>query len=138
VVGHAEHHEPPIPIIAITGIIVGTVAIGVGLAIWLFTRRDIPTTAPQDVSWVTRAARKDLYGDDINESLVVQPGRRMVDASLATDRQVIDGSVNGTGTLIGGLGLALRKAQTGYVRSYALSVLGGALLLVLILVVVNL
>ena len=36
-----------------------------------------------------------------------------------------------------GEGRLLRRLQNGYVRSYALGILGGALLLVLTLVVVN-
>ena len=35
------------------------------------------------------------------------------------------------------LGTQLRRAQTGYVRSYALSLLGGVLLVVLALLAVN-
>ena len=138
VVGHAVHHEPPIPVIAITGMTVGVVAIGVILALLLVARREVPRVAPADVSFVTRAARKDIYGDDLNDALVVNPGRRLVAALLATDRGAVDGAAMGTATLIDGGGKALRRLQTGYVRSYALSMLGGALLLVLTLVAVNL
>ena len=40
--------------------------------------KPVPREAPQDVSFATRAARRDLYGDDINETLVVGPGRSLV------------------------------------------------------------
>ncbi|QYJ03810.1 NADH-quinone oxidoreductase subunit L [Nocardioides panacisoli] len=138
VVGHAEHHEPPLPIIVITMITVATVAVGVALAFWLFGRQAVPREAPSEVSFLTRAARRDVYGDDINEALVVGPGRHLVRTAVATDKALIDGAVTGGGTMIGALGAVLRRTQTGYVRSYALSVLGGALLLVLIIVAVNL
>ena len=39
---------------------------------------------------------------------------------------------------MGGIGSVLRLAQNGFVRSYALSVLGGVLLVVLALLAVNL
>jgi NADH-quinone oxidoreductase subunit L len=138
VVGHAAHEDPPVPALLVTAIIVVVVAAGAGLAFVLFQRRDVPREAPRDVSFVTRAARADLYGDHINEGLVVGPGRRTVAGLVTTDRDVVDGGFLGGATIVRGLGQGLRRLQTGYVRSYALSVLGGALLLVLTLVAVNL
>lgn len=138
VVGHVEHEDPPLPAIVITLIVVAVVAVGVALAFFLFQKRDVPREAPQDVSFVTRAARADLYGDAINDGLVVRPGSQLVTGLVATDRGVVDGTFTGGATIVGGLGQGLRRLQTGYVRSYALSVLGGALILVLTLVAVNL
>jgi NADH-quinone oxidoreductase subunit L len=138
VVGHVEHVEPPIPAILITLIIVLIVAAGAALAVLLFQQRDVPRVAPTDVSFVTRAARADLYGDDINDTLVTRPGGHLVNGLVATDRGVVDGAFMGGALTVAGIGQGLRRLQTGYVRSYALSVLGGALLLVLTLVAVNL
>ena len=73
VVGVAEEHEPPLPALVITLLITLTVALGVAAAWFLVGKRDIPREAPQDVSFATRAARADLYGDAINEALVVPP-----------------------------------------------------------------
>ena len=71
VVGHVEHEEPPLPALVITPDRGGVVGIGVGLA-WFFVQlRDVPREAPSDVSFVTKAARADLYGDAINDGLVV-------------------------------------------------------------------
>ncbi|MDP3949777.1 proton-conducting transporter membrane subunit, partial [Microbacterium sp.] len=138
VVGHVEHVDPPLPAFAITIIVVAVVAIGVALAWFLYLRRDVPRAAPTDVSFATRAARADLYGDAINDVLVVRPGSQLVTSLVATDREVIDGAFTGGATVVGGTGQGLRRLQTGYVRSYALSVLAGALVLVLVLVAVNL
>jgi len=138
VVGHAAHEEPPLPAILISLIVVVVVGVGVGLA-WFFVQlRDVPREAPADVSFVTKAARADLYGDAINDGLVVQPGSQLVTALVATDRGLVDGAFTGGAFTVRGIGQGLRRLQTGYVRSYALSVLGGALLLVLTLVAVNL
>ncbi len=49
------------------------------------------------------------------------------------DLGLIDGAVNGTGRLIQWIAGRLRRTQTGYVRVYALSVLFGALLVVVLL-----
>src|SRR5690606_6630871 len=73
VVGHAEHHDLPVPVWALTLLIVATVAIGVALAWLTFGRREVPREAPQGVSPLTKAARADLYGDAINDTLVVAP-----------------------------------------------------------------
>ncbi|WGX96130.1 NADH-quinone oxidoreductase subunit L [Nocardioides sp. L-11A] len=137
VVGHAEHHEPPVPVIVLTLLTVAVVAVGVAAAWFLVGRREVPRVAPADVSIATRAARADLYGDAINEGLVVTPGKAAVSSLTAGDRSIVDGLFTGGTTVLAGTGELLRRLQNGYVRSYALGILGGALLLVLTLVVVN-
>ena len=138
VTGIAEHHEPPLPALVITLLAVGVVAVGVAIAWLLVGRRDIPRVAPQDVSFATRAARADIYGDAINDALVVQPGSRLVSGLTTMDRVGIDGAVEGGAATLGGVSGVLRRVQNGYVRSYALSLLGGVLLVVLALLAVNL
>ncbi|WP_439938189.1 NADH-quinone oxidoreductase subunit L [Nocardia sp. N13] len=138
VTGHAEHHEPPLPALVITLLIVGVVAVGIAAAWFLVGRRDIPREAPQDVSFATRAARADLYGDAINDAVVVRPGAGLVGGLTAFDRHGVDGVVEGGSAAVGGLSTTLRRVQNGFVRSYALSLLGGALLVVLALLAVNL
>jgi NADH-quinone oxidoreductase subunit L len=137
VVGEVEHHEPPLPAIVITLIITATVALGVAAAWFFVGKRDVPREAPQKVSFVTRAARADLYGDAINEGLVVGPGRHLVSGLTTMDNRGVDGAVEGGSSAVGGLAQVLRTVQNGFVRSYALSLLAGVLLVVLILMVVN-
>jgi NADH-quinone oxidoreductase subunit L len=138
VVGHATHEEPPLPAIVITLIVVLVVATGVALAWLLVGRKEVPRVAPADVSFATRAARADLYGDAINDTLVVNPGRQLTTALVAADTTLVDGTFTEGGTVVSGVGQGVRRLQTGYVRTYALSLLGGALLLVVTLVAVNL
>jgi NADH-quinone oxidoreductase subunit L len=138
VTGHAEHHEPPLPAIVITLIITAVVALGVAAAWFLVGRRDVSREAPQDVSFATRAARADLYGDAINDAVVVRPGAGLVGGLASFDRVGVDGTVEGGSAVLGGLSRSLRRVQNGFVRSYALSLLGGALLVVLALLAVNL
>ncbi|MBC2932699.1 NADH-quinone oxidoreductase subunit L [Nocardioides sp. zg-1228] len=138
VTGHAEHHEPPLPAIVITLIITAVVALGVAAAWFLVGKREVPREAPRDVSFATRAARADLYGDAINDAVVVRPAAELVGGLTTFDRVGVDGVIEGGSAAVGGLSRTLRRVQNGFVRSYALSVLGGALLLVLALLVVNL
>jgi len=138
VVGAEVEHDPPIPALAVTGLAVLIVAIGVSVAIVFVGRRDVPREAPQDVSFVTRAARADVYGDAINDELVVKPGKALTSGLLVFDRSVVDGIFSGGALTVGGVGALVRRAQNGFVRSYALSLLGGVLLVVLALLAVNL
>ena len=138
VVGVAPPENPPLPALVVSLLAVLVVAVGVGLAWFLIGRRDVPRTAPQRVSIATRAARADLYGDAINDGLVVNPGKRLVGDLLTIDRYGVDGVLTGGPVAIGAIAGQVRKVQNGFVRSYALSLLGGVLLVVLALLAVNL
>ena len=137
VTGTAEHVEPPIPAWSVSVLVLAVVAVGVTIAWFLVGKREVPRTAPTDVSWATNAARADLYGDAINDTLVVAPGAVLVRNLTSFDQHGVDGVVEGGSRGIGGIGMILRRTQNGYVRSYALSLLGGALLVVLALLAVN-
>ncbi len=138
VTGVAPHEEPPLPAIAISVLAVLVVAVGVGLAWFLIGRRDVPRTAPANVSVFTRAGRNDLYGDAFNDMVVVGPGKSLTQGLATFDDGFVDGGFVGTASALGGLSGRLRLAQNGFVRSYALSLLAGAVLVLLALVVVNL
>jgi NADH-quinone oxidoreductase subunit L len=138
VVGEEAHHELPLPPIAYTLIVTAVVAVGVAVAWFFVAQRDIPREAPRKVSFVTRAARNDLYGDHLNEALLMRPGNTMVESLVTFDDNGVDRVVDGTGAASMGMSGVFARIQTGYVRSYALSVLAGALLVVLALLAVNL
>jgi NADH-quinone oxidoreductase subunit L len=137
ITGDAPEESPPLPSLVISLIVVLIVAVGVAVAWFLVGKQDVPRTAPQDVSFATRAARADLYGDAINDELVIRPGGRLVSGLTTIDRHGIDGVVEGGALALGGTGTVLRRVQNGFVRSYALSVLGGVLLVVVALLAVN-
>ena len=105
-----------------------SVALGVALAYVKYVRVPVEAMAPTNVSIWTRLARRDLLQDAFNEALFMRPGQYLTRALSFFDRKVIDGAVNGTGALFGGLSVRIRRAQTGYVRTYALFILVGAAL----------
>ena len=113
------------------------VVIGFVIAWAMYGRVPVPSVAPRG-SFVTVAARKDLYGDAFNESVLMRPGQWLTRLSVFFDNKGIDGLVNGLAAAIGGTSGRLRRVQTGYARSYALSMLIGAVLLVAGLLVVRL
>jgi NADH-quinone oxidoreductase subunit L len=120
------------------GIIALVLAVlGVGLAWFMYGRVAVPAVAPRG-SVLTRAARADLYGDAFNESVLMRPGQWLTRLSVFFDSRGVDGLVNGLAATIGGTSGRLRRIQNGFVRSYALSMLIGAVLLVAGLLVVRL
>ncbi|CCH90339.1 NADH-quinone oxidoreductase chain L (NADH dehydrogenase I, chain L) (NDH-1, chain L) [Modestobacter italicus] len=130
----AAHVVAPLTV----GIVVFVVmALGIGAA-WLFVgRREVPLTAPARVSPVVAAARRGLYADAVNESVFMRPGMWLTRALVWLDNRGVDGVVNGTAAALGGSSSRLGRAQTGFVRSYALGMLGGAVLVAGALVAVT-
>jgi NADH-quinone oxidoreductase subunit L len=113
------------------------VVCGIGLAWFMYARVPVPAEAPAG-SFPVVAARKDLYGDAINESVLMRPGQWLTRLSVYFDNQGIDGLVRSIAALIGGSSGRLRKLQTGYVRSYALYMLFGGVAMVALLLAVRL
>ena len=50
---------------------------------------------------------------------------------------MVDGFVNGLGLFVSGISARLRRSETGYVRSYAMSIVLGTALLVIALLMVR-
>jgi len=105
------------------------VAAGVALAWFRYGAAEVPRIAPRG-SFLTTFARRDLYGDALNEALFMRPGQWLTRIAVFFDNRGIDGLVNGLAAGIGGTSGRLRRIQTGYVRSYALSILFGAAVVV--------
>ncbi|MGA5818380.1 NADH-quinone oxidoreductase subunit L [Kitasatospora sp. NPDC094028] len=102
---------------------------GVGLAYLMYWRSPVPVVPPVG-SPLTRAARRDLLQDDVNHAVLVRPGSALTATLVWFDSRGLDGFVNGLAATIGGLSGRLRRVQNGFVRSYALSMFGGTLVLV--------
>jgi NADH-quinone oxidoreductase subunit L len=90
------------------------------------------------VSVFTHAGRNELYGDAFNNAVFVGPGKRFNEGLAVFDSGFVDGSAMGTASAFRGISSWARLAQNGFVRSYALGLLGGAALVLIALVVVNL
>ena len=129
VVGRTEEVTLPVPVWVLTVGTLAVVLVGVAFGLLGFLRRPVPRTAPEQVSVLTRAARRDLYGDLVNEAAFMRPGQYLTRSLVYVDNRGIDGAVNGLAALVGGSSGRLRRWQTGFVRSYALSMSAGAILL---------
>ena len=137
VVGAHEEPTHAMPAWVSTAITLAVVAVGVAVAYRMYGARPVPVAAPAG-SVLTVAARKDLYGDAFNEQVFMRPGAGVTRGLTELDDWGIDGSVSALAGAIARLSGALRMAQTGYVRSYALSMLAGAALVVAAILVVRL
>ena len=129
-----EHVLAPATVITMT---LAVVAAGLVLAWLQYGRQPIPRTAPV-ASLATYAARRDLYGDAFNEAAFMRPGQYLTRSLVYLDNRGVDGLVNGLAALIGGSSGRLRRLQTGFVRTYALSMFGGAALVVVAFLLVRL
>ena len=123
--------------IVVTAIVTAVSALGVLLAYLQYATKPVPTTAPVAVTPLTLAARNNLYLDALNESVLMRPGQYLTRALVFVDNRGIDGAVNGLAAAVGGGSGRLRRIQNGYVRSYALSMFGGALIVSATLLVVR-
>ncbi len=106
------------------------VVLGVSLAVIKYFLNEVPETAPENVTIFTKLARRDLLQDAFNEAAFMRPGQSLTRALVKTDVAVIDGAVRGIARLASGSGKALRTTQTGFVRSYAMWILLGAIALI--------
>ncbi len=126
--GSEAAHETVLSHLAITILSIGVTVIGAGLAWFLFRRGT--ATEPQPAGVLVTAARKNLYTDAVNETVFEKPGVFLTRALVYLDNRGIDGLVNALAAGVGGGSGRLRRLQTGFVRSYATSILAGALLVV--------
>ena len=132
---HTEHHL--VPVWVMTAIILLVVAVGVAVAYRQYATRPVPVTAPEDVSVLTVAARRDLYGDAVNEELLMRPGQRVTAGLVAVESDGVDALTSGVGDAVTGASRRIRGWQNGYVRSYALSMFAGTTVIVALVMAVN-
>jgi NADH-quinone oxidoreductase subunit L len=112
-------------IVALLGVstVVALLGVGIAAAAWLRNRVDARKIEPRLFGW-------GWYYDWAITRLAGGPGFQLFDGTALFDRLAIDGAVNGTGRLSRWSAARLRYVQTGYVRTYALMVAVGSVLLV--------
>ena len=100
----------------------GLIGILIGFRLWSRSA-DQPALEP--------ALLKRAYGvDDVLGKVITKPGMALATfLAFVVDTRVVDGIVNGVGTSVRFVGDNVRKLQTGYVRNYALGLIGGLVLM---------
>lgn len=84
-------------------------------------------------SWIKPIEPKVLeqawYYDNAASRLIAGPGARTFNLITWIDANIVDGVVNGVGKLIRNIATSLRRAQSGFVRAYALLISLGAVVI---------
>ncbi len=115
--------------IATTGLVAGWVLFG------FFNRRGRQKTVDGIVAssgatrFLYRATLNKWWFDELNDLLFIRIGGRVAAFLWWFDRTIVDGTVNGVGTLVRGAGGGLRRIQTGRVQNYALGIAIGLLVM---------
>ena len=130
------HHVAPVWVITV--VTLGVVAVGILIAYRMYVYEPVPDREPVIVRPLTEAARADLYGDAFNEKVLMRPGARLTQGLVTVDDKGLDGGVNRLADAIAWGSRGLRLTQTGFARSYALSMFAGAALVIVTILVVQL
>ena len=142
----SEHHlygEPhPYELFGIDGIlIIASVAVattGLVVGMWLFglfRRRGRQAAVDRMVAstgatrFLYRASLNKWWFDELNDLLFMRIGGRMAAFLWWFDRTIVDGAVNGVGSVTRGAGGGLRQIQTGRVQNYALGIAIGLIVM---------
>jgi NADH-quinone oxidoreductase subunit L len=135
VLGAPEEHESLAEAFWLSAVATVVAAAGATAAWLLYGRRFDWLALRRRYAGGWRALADRLYVDQAYEFFTVNLGRAVA-AFLArtVDQRGIDGAVNGLAELVGSGARSGRRLQSGLVRSYALGVLGGAVLIVAFLV----
>jgi NADH-quinone oxidoreductase subunit L len=90
---------------------------------------ELPEKVTEKIPVIYDLVYHKYYVDEIYDAAVVEPIKNGSDFLWhGVDETVIDGAVNGSATTVGWLSSHLRKLETGFVQSYALAILIGAVL----------
>jgi NADH-quinone oxidoreductase subunit L len=105
---------------------------GIALAAFLYLKRpQMPDMIAARFSGAYEFLVNKGYIDELYDAIAVQPVKALSEHVLwKGDVRVIDGAVNGTGQIVVETGALVRQVQTGSVRTYAVSVLFGAVVIV--------
>ena len=134
VVGPIEHGEAALSEGALTAIsvVLAVAAVVVAFWIWASGRVDweaFPERQPELAGWLANA----FYVNALYAWLVQHPGKGFGRALTVVDDRVIDGAVNEVGDEVVDASRIAPRIQRGFVRSYALVFLLGAVALLLFL-----
>ena len=105
-------------------------ASGIFMAYKFYIKKpELPEVVTEKIPVIYDLVYHKYYVDEIYDATVVEPIKNGSDFLWhGVDETVIDGAVNGSATTVGWLSSHLRKLETGFVQSYALAILIGAVL----------
>ena len=129
VVGHAGHEEA----VGVLIVMWTVAAVGVLGAWWMYGFDPARREAVRGrLGPLYTLARQKFFVDEIYATLIASPARLLASFCAGiVDARIVDGAVNGAGTIVARAAGSWRHLQTGFVRNYAVAVMLGASLVVL-------
>jgi NADH-quinone oxidoreductase subunit L len=106
--------------------------LGIGLATYIWLKRpEIAAGMAARFPGVHRLLLNKYYVDELYDVTVVQPIKIASEDGLwrGMDARVVDGAVNGTGQVVGGVSAVIRLFQNGSVKTYASFLFLGAVMI---------
>jgi NADH-quinone oxidoreductase subunit L len=124
----AEEGSLELTLMVVSGLI-AIVGIAIATLIW-WRRRELADAMARTFAPIHRLLLNKYYVDEIYDTTIVQPIKVVSEEGLwrRFDVRIIDGAVNGAGTIVAGSAAVLRRLQTGSVRTYAGSIFVGVIL----------
>jgi NADH-quinone oxidoreductase subunit L len=112
--------------LAVVSVIAALLGIAIAVRVWLQHRFPGERLEPEVLA-------NAMYVDQTYARVAAGPGTEVFEATADFDKEVVDGAVNGVGTLLALAGAVGRRVQTGLVRQYAIGIALGAVALVIFL-----
>ncbi|HEY7624466.1 MAG TPA: NADH-quinone oxidoreductase subunit L [Candidatus Limnocylindria bacterium] len=127
--GAAENLPELATVVALAGIsvVAGIIGIAIGLSMYVRHRPD-PAALTRTTGPVYRLLVNKYYLDELYDHRFVEAARAFAGAAWAFDIHIVDGLANRLGWALSLGGQGLRRAQTGVVGNYALTIVAGLLL----------
>jgi len=130
---HVAEHGSLFAEYLLMGISVTIALIGIFLAYTMYIKkRDIPEKLANSYPFLYRLLLNKWYVDELYELTVIKPIHGFsILLWKGVDVAIVDGIVNGVARIIGWFSGVVRYVQSGYVQSYAVSVVLGTVVLIL-------
>ena len=128
----AESHDLERTELMLMGISSGVAIAGILIAVYFWLRNPAAAAAmAARFGPIYRLLYHKYYVDEIYDTLFVQPIKQLSIKGLwrGADATLIDGAVNGVGSVVNTSSAVLRRLQTGSVRTYAAAVFVGVVLM---------
>jgi NADH:ubiquinone oxidoreductase subunit 5 (subunit L)/multisubunit Na+/H+ antiporter MnhA subunit len=103
----------------------------------MYAKKPVPSRAPGRGQPAHHGRAQEPVRRLLQRERAHAPGQYLTRALVFFDNRGIDGAVHGLAAAIGGGSGRLRRVQNGFVRSYALSIFGGAALVLAALLLVR-
>ena len=114
---------------ALVGLLTAVYLFGIGRRKVNQPRIDAISNANGATRFLYRASLNKWWFDELNDLLFIRIGGRVAAAMWWFDRTVVDGTVNGVGSVTRSAGGGLRRIQTGRVQNYALGIAIGLIVM---------